>query len=144
MPNIMKHGKEGIDFRRVELDIQPPNYNKNTQSRVVTPQFGGTEHLRPSKFPGYILANTNPIDMANQKNQIMHNFNYKCNQMEAKLSPKIKLGGSRGRRGTKGTRGTRGRKKRQKKQNKFTHKRRFKRRYKSRRKYSRKSRKNKR
>ena len=139
LPNIIKHGKEGIDFNIVELEIDPPNYNKNTQSRVVTPQFGGTEHLRPSNFPGYILANTNPVDMANQKNQIMHNFNYKCNQMEAKLSPKIKQGGSRGRRGT------RGRRKIQKKRNKFTRQRRFKRRYKSRRKYaSHKSRKNKR
>lgn len=138
MPNIMKHGKEGIDFRRVELEIEPPNYNKNTQSRVVTPQFGGTEHLRPSKFPGYILANTNPVDMANQKSKIMHNFNYKCNQMEAKLSPKIKLGGRR----SKGRRERRSR--RQKKRNKFTRQRRFKRRYKSRRKYARKSRKNKR
>ena len=54
------------------------HYNKNTYSRVVTPQFGGTEHLRPSDFPGYILANTNPVDMANQKSQIMHNFNHKC------------------------------------------------------------------
>ena len=136
LPNIMKHGKEGIDYNKVELEIAPPNYNKNTYSRVVTPQFGGTEHLRPSNFPGYILANTNPVDMANQKSQIMHNFNYKCNQMEAKLSPKIKLGGSRRRRGTRG---------RRKKRNKFTRQRRFKRRYKSRRKYaSRKSRKNKR
>ena len=90
MPNIIKHGKEGIDFRRVELMIEPPNYNKNTEARVVTPQFGGTDHLRPTNFPGYILANTNPVDMANQKSKIMHNFNYKCNQMEAKLSPKIK------------------------------------------------------
>ena len=139
MPNIMKHGKEGIDFRRVELEIDPPNYNKNTQSRVVTPQFGGTEHLRPSKFPGYILANTNPVDMANQKSKIMHNFRYKCNQMEAKLSPKIKLGGSRRSRGSKKRRINI-----QKKRNKFTRQRRFKRRYKTRRKYARKSRKNKR
>ena len=105
MPNIMKHGKEGIDFRRVELEIDSPNYNKNTQSRVVTPQFGGTEHLRPSKFPGYILANTNPVDMANQKSKIMHNFHHKCNQMEAKLSPKIKLGGSRRSRRSRRSRG---------------------------------------
>ena len=130
-PNIMKHGKEGIDFNRVELEIDPPNYNKNTYSRVVTPQFGGTEYLRPSNFPGYILANTNPVDMANQKSKIMHNFNHKCNQMESKLSPKIKLGGSR--------------RKRRKKRHKYTRQRRFKRQYKSRRKYARrKSRKNKR
>ena len=128
MPNIMKHGKEGIDFRRVELMIEPPNYNKNTEARVVTPQFGGTDHLRPTNFPGYILANTNPVDMANQKSKIMHNFNYKCNQMEAKLSPKIKRGGSKGRRRNK--------------RRKYTHQRKLRRRY-TRRKYTRrKSRKN--
>lgn len=137
MPNIMKHGKEGIDFNRVELEIDPPNYKKNTYSRVVTPQFGGTEHLRPSNFPRYILANTDTIDIANQKNQIMHNFNHKCNQMETKLSPKIKLGGSR--------RIKKSRRKRQKKKHKYTRQRRFKRQYKRRQKYTRrKSRKNKR
>lgn len=131
MPNIMKYGKEGIDFRRVELEIDPPNYNKNTQSKVVTPQIGGTEHLRPSNFPRYILANTNPVDMANQKSQIMHNFNHKCNKMEVKLPPKIKLGGSRGRR--------------RKKRRKYTRQKKLKRQYRSRRKYiRRKSRKNKR
>ena len=140
MPNIMKYGKEGIDFNRVELNIQPPNYDKNTEARVIAPQFGGTEHLRPSNFPGYILANTNAVDIANQKSQIMHNFNHKCNEMEVKLSPIIKRGGRKKKRMRKSKRNKQ--KKLLKKQ--YTRRRKRKQRYSRKRKYPRrKSRKNK-
>ena len=88
-PNLI----EGKDYKVEKIENKVPK-NNNTYDAVVSSYGGSTTHIRP-KFDKYIQATSAGIvEQANQKTDIINNFQNKCNILTNSFAPK-KIGGRR-------------------------------------------------